>query len=408
MRVPVRRPGALRRGGSGGRAGVDELAGHSGAPRRRPRRATRTSGPAAVGSSASVSSITAAMSRKRSRPARKAWTATSLAAFSVHGAVPPAARRPPGPAAGRLNVSSSTGSNVSAPTSTRSSGADRDVDPLGVVQRVGDRHPHVRIAEVGQRGAVAQLDQAVDDRLGVDDDVDLLVGRPEQVVGLDQLEALVHQRGRVDRDLAAHRPGRMRERLLDGHAARARRPLRPRNGPPEAVRISRSTVPGALGGEQLVERGVLGVDRDDRGAGGLRERVTSSPPDHQRLLVGQRQVDPLGQRRDRRHQPRRADDRVQHQVALAVGDQPDDARPARPAPRRRSRPRWPRGRVRVGERHPRTPWRARLLEQRLPGVGGAQRDDRELRAGARDDVEGLDADRAGGAEDREAARHARL
>ena len=37
---------------------------------------------------------------------------------------------------------------------------DRDVDAVGVVQRVGDRHAHVGIAEVRERGAVAQLDQA--------------------------------------------------------------------------------------------------------------------------------------------------------------------------------------------------------------------------------------------------------
>ena len=92
---------------------------------------------------------------------------------------------------------------------------DGDVDALGVVQRVGDRHAHVRVAEMRERGAVAQLDQAVDDRLRVHDDVDLLVRRAEQVVGLDQLEPLVHQRRRVDRDLAAHRPRRVGERLLD-------------------------------------------------------------------------------------------------------------------------------------------------------------------------------------------------
>ena len=34
--------------------------------------------------------ITAGMPRKGSRPDRNAWTATSLAAFSTHGAVPPA------------------------------------------------------------------------------------------------------------------------------------------------------------------------------------------------------------------------------------------------------------------------------------------------------------------------------
>ena len=103
----------------------------------------------------------------------------------------------------------------------------------------------------------------MDDRLRVHDDVDALVRRPEQVVGLDQLEALVHQRRRVDRDLAAHRPGRVLERLLDGDllelgaAAAAERAAA--GGQDEPL-----DGPGALAGEQLVQRRVLGVDGDDR------------------------------------------------------------------------------------------------------------------------------------------------
>ena len=58
-----------------------------------------------------------------------------------------------------------------------------------------------------------------------------LVGEAEQVVRLDQLEALVHQRRRVDRDLAAHVPGRVRERRLDARRRAARRCVMPRNGP---------------------------------------------------------------------------------------------------------------------------------------------------------------------------------
>ena len=47
----------------------------------------------------------------------------------------------------------------------------------------------------------------------MDDDVDLVVIDPEQLVGLDHLQALVHQRARVDGDLRPHLPGGMGERL---------------------------------------------------------------------------------------------------------------------------------------------------------------------------------------------------
>ena len=63
------------------------------------------------------------------------------------------------------------------------------------MQGVGDGHAHVGRPEVGEHRPVGELDQAVDQRLRVDDDVHTLVRRPEQVVRLHQLEALVHERG---------------------------------------------------------------------------------------------------------------------------------------------------------------------------------------------------------------------
>ena len=185
-------------------------------------RASRTSAPARRAARSSVCSITAAIVEEAEPPAEERVHRDLVG--GVQRARRRAARlgRLAGERAGTGTSRSSTGSNVSAPSSTRSSGRDRHVDALGVVQRVGDRHAHVRVAEVGERRAVAQADQAVDDRLRVHDDVDPLVRDAEQVVGLDQLEPLVHQRRRVDRDLAAHPQVGMRERLVDGDVARAR------------------------------------------------------------------------------------------------------------------------------------------------------------------------------------------
>ena len=59
-----------------------------------------------------------------------------------------------------------------------------------------------------------------------------------------------------------------------------------------------------LAGEQLVKRGVLGVDRHDLRAGGLGERRHELAADDERLLVGERQVDALAERRDRRARAR--------------------------------------------------------------------------------------------------------
>ena len=88
---------------------------------------------------------------------------------------------------------------------------------LRVGERVGDRDAHVGVPQVRDRGAVAEAHEAVDDRRRVDDHLDPLVREAEEEVRLDHLEALVGERGGVDRDLRAHRPGRVRERLLGRH-----------------------------------------------------------------------------------------------------------------------------------------------------------------------------------------------
>ena len=94
---------------------------------------------------------------------------------------------------------------------------DRRRGALRVRQGVRDRDAHVRVPEVGERGAVAEAHDRVDDRGRVDDDLDLLVREPEQEVRLDQLEPLVRERGRIDRDLRPHAPRRVRKRVGAGH-----------------------------------------------------------------------------------------------------------------------------------------------------------------------------------------------
>ena len=147
------------------------------------------------------------------RRARKAATATSLAAFSTDGANPPSAkasraRRSEGkrPESGRSKVSGAEVREIEA--------RGRAVDARRPAERIGDRHPHVRRAELGQHRAVAIAHHRMDHRLRMDDDLDLLRRQPEQQVRLDQLEALVHHGGRIDRDLGAHVPVGMGQRLL--------------------------------------------------------------------------------------------------------------------------------------------------------------------------------------------------
>jgi hypothetical protein len=108
--------------------------------------------------------------------------------------------------------------------------------------------------------------------------------------------------------------------LLDGHGlelgrrAAAERAARRRQD--ELVDRAR-----LLGDDELVQGRVLGVDRQDLRARGLRQRGHQLAADDQRFLVGEREVDPLGERDDRRAEPGRADDRVEHEIGVRLGDE---------------------------------------------------------------------------------------
>ena len=53
--------------------------------------------------------------------------------------------------------------------------------------------------------------------LRVDDDGYPISRDPEEMVRFDDFESLVHQGRGVDRDLSSHSPGRVIERILNGH-----------------------------------------------------------------------------------------------------------------------------------------------------------------------------------------------
>ena len=94
-------------------------------------------------------------------------------------------------------------------------GAERCRQPGRVGEGVPDRQPHVGERQLCHHGPVDELDHGVHHRLRMDDHVDGVVRHAEELVGLDDLETLVHQGGGVHGDLRAHRPGRMGQCLVD-------------------------------------------------------------------------------------------------------------------------------------------------------------------------------------------------
>ena len=158
---------------------------------------------------------------------------------------------------------------------------------VGVEECVLDRKLHVGRAELGNQRPVDEFDERMDDRLRMDEHGEPLRRQAEQPPRLDELQSLVHHRRRVDRNLRAHRPGRMPQRLL----RRRRRKLLCR---PRAKRSAtgREHDPLHLGGgarpQGLVDRRVLAVDRQDLGAGPGSQSHHEWPSHHERLFVGER------------------------------------------------------------------------------------------------------------------------
>ena len=66
---------------------------------------------------------------------------------------------------------------------------------------------------MGQDITVRKFDQAVNNALGVNHDVNLLRAQIEEPHRLHNLQALVHQRRRIDGDLAPHLPRRVPQRI---------------------------------------------------------------------------------------------------------------------------------------------------------------------------------------------------
>ena len=164
---------------------------------------------------------------------------------------------------------------------------------------------------------------------------------------------------------------------------------------------------GAGAGRQgLEERGVLGVDRDD--LAGLGERLDQRAADDERLLVGEREGAARLQGGEGGREADGAGDAVEHGVAVGGGElggrvrarrgSRAAARPCRTAPRSASRSAGTTSsRATATVPHPQP---ARLLgEQADPAAGGGQRGDPEAVGVAQHEVDGLGADRAGGAED---------
>jgi hypothetical protein len=173
---------------------------------------------------------------------------------------------------------------------------------------------------VREQRSVAEADERVDERRRLQHDLDAVVRDAEEIVRLDQLEALVRERGGVDRDLRAHRPGRVGERLLDRHVlelvacAAAERPAR--RGEDE---LGDGLAPPPL--EALEHSRVLRVDGEQQSPAELVRPQREVAGGDEALLVRERERHSALERPERRAHAGETDDRVQHDVGLGAVEQ---------------------------------------------------------------------------------------
>ena len=150
----------------------------------------------------------------RCRRVKKASTATSLAALSTAGAMPPccmAWRARPRAVKRR----SSGRSKLKLPELHQVEALGRCVHAAGPGQ--AERRSGVRMSGLASCASIEpsrEADQRMHDRLRMHHHLELARLDREQVIGLDQLQPLVHQGRRVDGDLAPHGPVGVHERLL--------------------------------------------------------------------------------------------------------------------------------------------------------------------------------------------------
>ena len=165
----------------------------------------------------------------------------------------------------------------------------RQRQALGIRQRVGDRNRHVRNRHLRDHRAVDHLDHRMDDALRMNHDGDLLGRQIEQPVRLDHFEPLVHQGRGIDRDLAAHPPGRMIERLGDGYRCetigRKAEKRTARRGQNDALERG-----AAASFEALENRVVLAIDRQQAYAALAHRGRHHLARDDQHFLVGERDI----------------------------------------------------------------------------------------------------------------------
>ena len=143
----------------------------------------------------------------------------------------------------------------------------------------------------------------------------------EKMVSLDDLQSLVHECGRIHRDLGAHLPGRMVQGFLYSHLAQLTEGFSEKRTAGSGQEDPLDLGP-LLSVETLMNGAVLAVDgqQADLRLPGLPHHQLSRH--HQRLLVGQSHVSASQDGGQRGNQTRRTGNGGHHHIRFRLGGQP--------------------------------------------------------------------------------------
>ena len=247
----------------------------------------------------------------------------------------------------------------------------------------------------------------MDDALPLDNNLDLILGQSEQPDCLNQFQALVHQRSRVDGDLGAHIPVGMTQRVLLGLAPQLPGGHTKERPAGSGEQDLLQPFGGMLILKTLEDGGVLAVHRQQMNAmlfDGVGDQVTAGD---KAFLVGQGQVVAALNGSKGGRQARNAHHRVEHHIGAFHGGQFPQPLGAAKQPGRS-------GGSRQGGVQPVTGVRVdhgdvpgmelgNLLQQELhAGIGGKAKDFIAVHTG---NVQALGPDGAGGAQQSDGFRH---
>src|SRR5581483_9370449 len=139
------------------------------------------------------------------------------------------------------------------------------IQARGIAQSIQNWQVHRRQAGLHFERTIDELNHRMDNALRLHHHLYLLIGYAKEPVGLNHLQALIHQGRRIDSDLWSHTPGGMSESLLDRYRAKlVQRRAAERTaggGDNQAAHVA-----NLLAAQALPERAVLAIDRQDRDA----------------------------------------------------------------------------------------------------------------------------------------------